>query len=112
ALELLAALNASRGLSTTSHELVMKLLTESVPGAKRLKGELPAATVVAHKTGTGGTRTGITSATHDIGIITLPDGRHLAIAVFVSDSKANLPRREAVIAKIAKACWDKWAAKH
>jgi len=36
-------------------------MTESIPGAKRLKGELPAGTVVAHKTGTGGTRNGITS---------------------------------------------------
>jgi len=26
-------------------------------GAKRLKGELPAGTLVAHKTGTGGTQT-------------------------------------------------------
>ena len=34
-------------------------MTESIPGAKRLKGELPAGTVVAHKTGTGGTRNGI-----------------------------------------------------
>ena len=48
-------------------------MTESIPGAKRLKGELPAGTVVAHKTGTGGTRNGITSPTNDIGIIPMAD---------------------------------------
>jgi beta-lactamase class A len=48
-------------------------MTESIPGAKRLKGELPAGTVVAHKTGTGGTRNGITSPTNDIGIIPVAD---------------------------------------
>jgi beta-lactamase class A len=82
-------------------------MTEAIPGAKRLKGELPAGTVVADKTGTGGTRNGITSATNDIGIITLPDGRHLAVAAFVSDSTANDDTRDAIIARLAKAAWDR-----
>jgi len=63
--------------------------------------------VVAHKTGTGGTQNGITSATNDIGIITLPDGRDLAVAVFVSDSTADDATRDAVIARLAKAAWDR-----
>ena len=107
ALELLAALQANRGLSVDSQKLVLKLMMESIPGPKRLKGQLPAGTIVAHKTGTGGTRNGVSSATNDIGIITLPDGRHLAIAVFVSDAKVDLAAREAVIAEIAKALWDR-----
>jgi beta-lactamase class A len=109
ALALLAALQSKRGLSAESQALLFKLMTEAIPGAKRLKGELPAGTVVAHKTGTGGTRNGITSATNDIGIITLPDGRHLAVAAFVSDSSADEATRESVIARIAKAAWD-WAS--
>ncbi|MDQ3908364.1 MAG: class A beta-lactamase-related serine hydrolase, partial [Acidobacteriota bacterium] len=110
AVELLAALQERRGLSAESQALAFKLLTESIPGAKRLKGLLPAGTVVAHKTGTGGLRDGVTSATNDIGIITLPNGRHAAVAVFITDSKADLDTREAVIAKIAKAIWDKWGS--
>src|SRR5205809_7120440 len=88
-LALLAALQSQRGLSAESQALLLKLMTEAIPGAKRLKGQLPAGTVVAHKTGTGGTQNGITSATNDIGIITLPDGRHLAAAAFLSDSAAD-----------------------
>jgi beta-lactamase class A len=106
AVMLLAALQSQRGLSTKSQALLLKLMTEAIPGAKRLKGELPTGTVVAHKTGTGGTRNGITSATNDIGIIALPDGRHLAVAVFVSDSAANDEIRDAIIARMAKAAWD------
>jgi len=106
AVALLAALQSKRTLSAESQALLLKLMTESVPGAKRLKGELPAGTVVAHKTGTGGTQNGITSATNDIGIITLPDGRHLAVAAFVSDSAANDDTRDAIIARLAKAAWD------
>jgi beta-lactamase class A len=66
----------------------------------------PQGTAVAHKTGTSGTQDGLTSATNDIGIVTLPDGRHLAVAVFVSDSKAGEATREGVIARIARAAWD------
>jgi len=82
---------------------------ESTPGKNRLKGLLPKDTMVAHKTGTGGTQNGMTGATNDIGIVDLPNGKHLAIAVFVSDSPADEKTREAVIAKIAKACWDRWS---
>ena len=38
----------------------------------------PAGAVVAHKTGTSGTYGGLTRATNDVGLITLPNGRHLA----------------------------------
>jgi beta-lactamase class A len=109
AVALLRALYERRGLSETAHDLLLKLLTESTPGAKRLKGLLPAGTVIAHKTGTSGTQNGISAATNDIGVITLPNGRHLAIAVFVSDSPANEVTREGVIARIAKAVWDQWS---
>lgn len=107
---LLRALYEKRGISEQNQVLLIKFMTESKPGAKRLKGLLPAGTPVAHKTGTSGTnKDGITAATNDIGIITMPNGKHLAIAVFVSDSPADEATREAVIAKIAKAAWDAWS---
>jgi beta-lactamase class A len=89
--------------------LLLKDMFESNPGPRRLKGLLPkGGGMVAHKTGTSGTRDGITAATNDIGIITLDNGNHIAIAVFVSDSPADEHTREAVIARIAKAAWEKW----
>jgi len=90
-------------------EWLTKFMAESTPGAKRLKGMLPHGTVVAHKTGTSGSRNGITAATNDIGVIALPNGKHIAIAVFVSDSPTDEKIREGVIAKIAKAAYDKWS---
>ena len=81
----------------------------SIPGPKRLKGLLPVGVPVAHKNGTGGTQNGIAAATNDIGVIYLRNQKNLAIAVFVSDSSANEATREAVIAKIAKAAWDRWS---
>jgi beta-lactamase class A len=108
AVTLLRALQERRGLSESSQVLLLKLMAASNTGPRRLKGLLPAGTIVAHKTGTSGTENGITAATNDIGIISLPNGRHLAIAVFVSESPADEVTREGVIAKVAKAVWDKW----
>lgn len=109
AVALLRALYERRGLSESAHELLLKLMTESITGPKRLKGLLPTGTFVAHKTGTSGTENGITAATNDIGIITLPNGRHAAIAVFVSDAPTDEATREGVIARVARAVWDHWS---
>lgn len=111
AVALLAALDAADGISAAHRDLLLKFMTDSPTGPKRLKGLLPPGTPVAHKTGTSGTRDRITAATNDIGIITLPNGNHIAIAVFVADSSDNEKTREAVIAKITKAVWDKWSNK-
>jgi beta-lactamase class A len=106
AVALLRALHERRGFSGQSQALLLKLMIESPTGAKRLKGLLPAGTIVAHKTGTSGTVNGVTAATNDIGLVTLPNGRHLAVAVFVADSPANGATREDVIARITQAICD------
>ena len=109
-LTLLRAVQAGRGLSDSSHALLMRFLVETTTGPRRLRGELPAGTVVAHKTGTSGTERGVTAATNDIGLITLPDGRHLAVAVFLTDSRADDAVRDRVIARVARAAWETWVA--
>lgn len=86
--------------------LAMMASTTTFPG--RLKGKMPPRTRVAHKTGSSGTRSGLTAATNDVGIITLPSGKHIAIAVFVSDSPADAKTRDGVIAAIGRAAYDYW----
>ncbi|GAB4014659.1 class A beta-lactamase [Spirosoma migulaei] len=105
---LLRAVQEGKGLSASSRTLLLRLLTETETGLHRLKGLLPAGTIVAHKTGTSWTIDGLTAATNDVGLITLPNGHHIAIAVFVSDSKADQTTREGVIAKVAQAVWNHW----
>jgi beta-lactamase class A len=111
AIALLKLFQEGKVLSPGSHDLLLNLMIQSRPGKKRIKGLLPEGTVVAHKTGTSATINGVTTATNDIGLITLPGGRQLAIAVFVSDTKADEKTREAVIAKIAVAGWKCWSQK-
>ncbi|MEG4280455.1 class A beta-lactamase, subclass A2 [Microcoleus sp. MON1_C1] len=109
AVVLLRAFHEGKGLSKSSQALLLQLMTETTTGAKRIKGLLPNGTIVAHKTGTSSTVNGVTAATNDVGLVTLPNGQHMAIAVFVSDSGANDAVREEVIAKVAKAAWDEWS---
>ena len=105
--QLLDIFYRGKALSKTSNDFLMKIMLATTTGAKRLKGLLPTDAAVAHKTGTSPTNNeGLTPATNDVGIITLPNGNHLAIVVMVCNSKADDATRDAVIAKIAKAAWD------
>jgi hypothetical protein len=54
----------------------------------------------------------VTAATNDAGIVTLPDGKHFAIVVFVTNSPENQDTRERVIAEITKAVWEYYIAIH
>ncbi len=100
---------AGRALTKPHADLLLRFMTETWTGANRLKGMLPPGTVVAHKTGSSGTFDGVTPTANDVGIITTPSGRRILIAVLVGDSRADEKTRDAVIARIAKAAWDKWA---
>lgn len=93
-------------LSKISTLMLLKWMEESVPGSQRLKGNLPSGTIVAHKPGTSGTFDGLTRATNDVGIITLTNGKHLAISVFVSDAYGTMAEKEKLIADIAKLLFD------
>jgi len=105
AVQLLRRINDSSSLSSAHTALLLGWMETSVKSA-RLKGDLPAGTAVAHKAGTSDVDEGIAHATNDIGLITLPDGRRLAIAVFITDSKADEVTREKVIAHIARAAYE------
>lgn len=98
---------ADRSPLTSEHtRLILGWMTSSHTGDTRIKALLPPGTVVADKTGTSGAMRTHTDATNDAALITLPDGRRLALVVLVADVKAPFAVRERVIAEIAKAVWD------
>ncbi|MBS7563482.1 class A beta-lactamase, subclass A2 [Mucilaginibacter sp. Bleaf8] len=105
--KLLNILYTGKALSKTSNNYLWKLMLETSTGPNRIKGLLPAGTQVAHKTGTGPVNEkGMASATNDAGIVLLPNGKHLAIAIFVNDSYDDRATREKLIAQISKAIYD------
>ena len=109
-IRLLRAIQERRaGLSEQMTTVLLQFMTATETGDRRIKRGLPDGASLAHKTGTGGTEKGITGATNDIGIITLPDGRHILLAVYVSDSPESGAVREKVMADTARAVIERWA---
>jgi beta-lactamase class A len=109
AVGLLRTFHEGKGLSKSSQALLRRWMTETTTGKQRIKGLLPNGTVVAHKTGTSATVKGVTAATNDVGLVTLPNGQNLAIAIFVSDSTAEAAIREQSIAQVTRTVWDEWS---
>lgn len=92
-------------LSQASTQQLMEWMTNTPSGEHRIPGSLPQGTVIVHKTGTSGEDRGVTHATNDIGLITLPCGQRLAVAVLIVDSPETEDAREGVIAEIARVIW-------
>jgi len=111
ALQLLVELDRGNALSKPNRDLVLNDMQQAQSGATRIRALLPKGTIVADKTGTSETVNGRTAATNDIGLVTLPDGRHLLISVFVMDSTEPERIRENVIAEIARVAWDYWVTR-
>ena len=105
AVQLLRIISDHSPLSPEHTQLLLNWMTPEIR-TTRLEGDLPAGVRVAHKSGTSDVDNGVAHATNDIGLIPLPDGRRIAIAVFVTDATADQATREKVIARIGRAVYD------
>jgi beta-lactamase class A len=104
--QLLARTFRGELLSQASTARLIEILKATTTFPTRLKGLLPAGTVVAHKTGLTGTTQGLTAATNDSGVIFLPNGAQLAVSVYVKASTRKDAARDRIIARIARAAFD------
>lgn len=104
--KLLRMLADKSPLNADHTKYLLGIMAASPSAPKRLRGLLPEGTEVAHKTGSSGYEDGKATATNDVGLIRLPDGRKLALAVLVTDARADEDSVEHTIASIAKACYD------
>jgi beta-lactamase class A len=94
-------------ISKSSTEFLMKIMVETSTGKNKLTAFLPKNIEIAHKTGSSGKNdSGLTGAENDIGIVTLPNGKHYAICVFVSNSKETEEVNCKMIADISKLVFD------
>ena len=94
-------------LSKTNYDFLWKTMVETSTGPNKIKGQLPKAVIVAHKTGySGKNKDGLVGATNDIGIVIVPDGKKIAIALFVSNSMEDEKTNDSIMAEITKVVWD------
>ncbi|MBV2165328.1 MAG: class A beta-lactamase, subclass A2 [Kaistella sp.] len=99
-------------VSKTSTDFMMTTMLETSTGKNKIVAQLPKSIPVAHKTGSSGmNEKGLTIAENDIGIVTLPDGRHYAISIFVSDSMESAETNTKMIADISKIVFDYFSKK-
>lgn len=94
-------------LSKKSTDYLMKVMFSTSTGKNKLIAQLPENTPVARKTGASGkNNAGLTGAENEIGIVTLPNGKHYAIAVFISNSTETDVVNCKMISDISKSVWD------
>jgi len=96
---LLAAIDRGSALSPESRAVLLDTMTRTSTGRNRIRSGLPDDVVFAHKTGT------LAGVTDDVGIVRLPDGRHLAIAIFVTGPEGHTAHA-GMIAQVARVLYD------
>ena len=94
--QLLKKLDRGNVLSASSRHYLLGVMARCQTGKNRMRGLLSPLTPVAHKTGT------LNNYASDVGFITLPDGRRLAVAFFARGG-TDRPR---AIAEAARAIYD------
>ena len=88
-------------------DFLWQTMIDTETGANKLKGMLPAKTVVGHKTGSSDRNAdGMKTADNDAGLVILPDGRKYYIAAFVMDSYETDEDNANIIARISRMVYD------
>ncbi len=95
-LELLRLVDSDRVLTSQSRATLMDMMRRCATGSNRIRGLMPREVVVENKTGT------LNRFTTDVGFLTLPDGRRIAVAFFARGGD----NRAGVIATAARAIYD------
>lgn len=93
--------------TSTDHFLGVMKRTRTFP--TRLRAGAPQDWTMAHKTGTSDDFEGVNGVTNDVGIMIIPDGRIIAIAVFLGQSRASSSERDAAIAAVAREVGKMWS---
>jgi beta-lactamase class A len=79
-------------------------MNRTVTGKRRIVANMPDEARVGHKTGS------LNNTSSDIGVIESPDGRAIAVAIYVTGQGSRLAR-ERRIASIARALYDGFGAR-
>jgi beta-lactamase class A len=96
---LLSAIDRGGALSPQARAVLLDTMTRTSTGRNRIRAGLPEGVLLAHKTGT------LAGVTDDVGIIRMPDGRHLALAIFVAGPE-NHTAQAGMIARIASVVYE------
>lgn len=97
----LAKLQAGQLLSPASTKRLLDMMEAQVI-PNRIRAGLPTGFTFADKTGTGASNGDRVFAWNDIGIVTAPNGKRVAVAAFLRDSTATKEQRDAWFAELGR----------
>lgn len=101
---LLAGLYRGEFLSDQSRQVLLSAMSRTVTGKRRIPAHIPLEARVSHKTGS------LNNTSSDVGLIECPDGRVIAVAIYVTGQGTKLAREQR-IAAIARALYDGFAVR-
>jgi beta-lactamase class A len=102
--KLLAGLYRGDYLSDESRRVLLGAMSRTVTGKRRIPAHIPMEARVSHKTGS------LNNTSSDVGLIECPDGRTIAVAIYVTGQGTKAAREER-IAAIARALYDGFSAR-
>ncbi len=101
--QLIAGIHQGKWLSPASRGLLVGAMTRTITGSTRIKAGLPSGTNFGHKTGT------LNKTASDVGFITMPDGRVVVVAIYVT-GQSGPAARNAKIAEITRTLYNGYAS--
>ena len=102
----LARLKQGELLSPAATSRILSIMSNTKTGKQRLRGGLAPGYSLAHKTGTGQVLGSVSTGYNDIGIVTGPDGRAYAVAVFIRKTTVPIPQRMRLMQDAVRAVID------
>lgn len=105
--ELLDKFYKGKVLKKNTTKYLYQIMVECSRGITWMKAGLPEGTELAHRTGISGTNdNNLRVAMNDVGIIKLPNGKHLIISIYLKNITESREDTEKIIADITKLTWN------
>ena len=105
--ELLEKFYKGKFLKKETTKYLYQIMVETSRGLTWMKARLPEGTELAHRTGISGTNeNNVRAAMNDVGIVTLPNGKHFIISVYLKNITENREDTEKIIADLTKLTWN------
>ncbi|RLJ32739.1 beta-lactamase class A [Chryseobacterium sp. 7] len=110
--ELLEKFYKGKVLKKESTKYLYQVMVETSRGLTWMKAGLPTGTELAHRTGISGrNENNLRAAMNDVGIIKLPNGKHIVLSIYLKNINEEMADTEKIIADITRTVWDYYTRK-
>ena len=105
--ELLEKFYKGKILKKETTKYLHQIMVETSRGLTWMKAGLPEGTELAHRTGISGTNeNNVRAAMNDVGIVTLQNGKHFIISIYLKNITENREENEKINADNTKLTWN------